>query len=108
MIQQILALIIIAFFLARLFWQKKKAQISQQEFSFWLIFWLIAAGLITALKWIDAIVANLGFSGKGIEILLYLGIAMVFYLIFKLRVKIEKIERNITKIIREIAIRDKQ
>ncbi len=108
MFQQVIALIIIAFFLARLFWQKQKKQISANEFIFWLIFWLLAAGAVILLKWIDRAVASLGFTGTGIEVLLYLGIALLFYLVFKLRLRLEKIERDITKIIRAISIYDKK
>ncbi len=103
MFQQIIALIIILFFLARLFWQKQKKQITANEFVFWLIFWILAAVAMILLKWIDRMVASLGFTGSGIEILLYLGVAILFYFIFRLRLKIEKIERDITKIVREIA-----
>jgi len=108
MFQQILALVIITFFLIRLFWQKQKKQIGANEFIFWLVFWCLSAILILSLKWIDKLVANLGFSGRGIEILLYLGIAVLFYFIFRLRLKLEKIEKDITKIIREMAIKDKE
>lgn len=108
MFQQILALVIIAFFLARLFWQKQKKQIGASEFIFWLVFWCLAALLIISLKWIDKLVARLGFSGMGIEVLIYLGMAILFYFIFKLRLKLEKIEKNITKIIREIALKNKK
>lgn len=105
--QQIIALIIIAFFLARLYWQKQKNYISANEFLFWLIFWILAAILITALKFIDRLVAGLGFSGSGIEVLLYLSIAVLFYFLFRLRLKLEKIEKDITKIVKEIALKDK-
>lgn len=108
MLQQILALVIIGFFLIRLFLQKRKKQIGANEFIFWLIFWCLAAIIILSLKWIDKLVANLGFSGMGIDVLLYLGIAVLFYFIFRLRLKLEKIEKNITKIIREMAIKDKE
>jgi len=106
MLQQIIALIIIAFFLARLFWQKQKKQINANEFIFWLIFWLLAAGAIIVLKWIDRLVANLGFSGSGIDILIYIAIVILFYFIFRLRLKLEKIEKNITKIVREITLKN--
>jgi len=107
MLQQTIALIIIAFFLARLFWQKQKNQIGANEFIFWFIFWLLAAGAIISLKWIDKLVASLGFSGSGIEILLYIAIALLFYFVFKLRLRMEKIEKNITKIVREISLNKK-
>lgn len=107
MLQQTIALIIIAFFLARLYWQKQKNYIGLNEFIFWLAFWILAAGLIIALKFIDRLVAGLGFSSSGIEILLYLTVTVLFYFVFRLRLKLEKIEKDITKIVEFIALKDK-
>lgn len=107
MLQQIIALIIIAFFLSRLYWQKQKNYIGFNEFLFWLIFWLLAAAVIISLKFIDRLVANLGFTGSGIEVLLYLSAAVLFYLIFRLRLRLEKIEKDLTKIVKHIALKDK-
>lgn len=107
MLQQIIALIIIAFFAFRLLWQKRKKQIGANEFVFWLIFWILAALAVIFLKWIDALVAELGFSGSGIEVLLYAGVVVLFYFIFRLRLRLEKIERDITKIVRIIAVKNK-
>lgn len=107
MLQQTIALIIIVFFLARLYWQKQKNHISVNEFFFWLIFWILAAALIIALKFIDELVAGLGFSGSGIEVLLYLSVAALFYFVFRLRLKLEKIEKDITKIVQNIALKNK-
>lgn len=106
MFQQIIALIVISFFVFRLLWQKRKKRIGANEFVFWLIFWILAALAVIFLKWIDALVAGLGFSGSGIEVLLYAGVVVLFYFIFKLRIRMERIERNITKIVREIAVKD--
>ncbi len=107
MLQKILALFVIALFLGRLFWQKQKKQIGVNEFIFWLVFWFGAGFLILALKQIDQLALRLGFSSSGIEILLYLGIVILFYFIFRLRLKIEKIEKDITKIVRKIALKEK-
>lgn len=107
MLQQLIAVIVIAFFLFRLFWQKKNNRISNNEFAFWLIFWLLAGLAVLSLKWIDRLVAGIGFSGSGIEVLLYIAVAILFYFIFRLRLRLEKIERDLTKIVTEIAIADK-
>jgi len=106
--QQTIALIFIAFFLARLFWQKKQKQLGANEFIFWLIFWLISAATIVSLKWVDKLVAKLGFSGSGIDILLYLAIAILFYFIFRLRLRMEKMEKDITAIVRELSLKNKK
>lgn len=108
MLQQTIALIIIAFFISRLYWQKQKNHIGVNEFLFWLVFWLVAAVLIISLKFIDRLVAGLGFSGTGIEVLLYLSIVALFYFLLRLRLKLEKIEKDITKIVKDIALKDKE
>ncbi len=105
MFQQVIALLVIGLFLARLFWQRKNKQVSRIEFFFWLIFWFLAVLVIIFIKKIDILVAGLGFSATGIDVLLYLSVAVLFYFIFRLRLKFEKIDREITKIVREIAIK---
>lgn len=105
MIQQTIALILIFYFLFKLLLQRKNKQVSGIEFLFWLLFWVISGLVIAFIKEIDSIVAYLGFSASGINALLYLSVAVLFYLIFKLRLKLEKTEREITKIVREIALK---
>ena len=105
--QQIIATVIILFFVFRLASQRKKNSISQTEFFLWLFFWLSSFLIIIFIKKIDFLVAWLGFSSAGIDVLLYLSIAVLFYLQFKLRIKIEKIEKDITTITRKISINDK-
>lgn len=108
MLQQIIALIVIIFFLAKIFWQKKQNKITSSEFFFWSGFWLIAGVAILLLKWIDKIVAKIGFSATGIDVLLYISIIILFYTIFRLRVKMEKLDRDITKIARIISLENKK
>ena len=103
MLQQAIALIIIVFFLVKLFRRKKKERISAGEFVFWLIFWILAGLAVVFIRQIDKLVADLGFSGSGIEVLLYLGVVILFYAIFRLRLKMEKMEKNITILTREIS-----
>ena len=104
MFQQIIAAIVILFFVFKLIWQKKKGQVARNEFIFWIVFWIIGLAAILSLKQIDNLVAKMGFSGSGINILFYIAVIIIFHLIIKLRIRMEKQEKNITKIIREIAI----
>jgi hypothetical protein len=108
MLQQTIALIIIAFFLLRLIKQKQKKEINANEFFLWLFFWFLSALAIIFLKKIDALVASLGFSGSGIDILLYIGVISLFYFIFKLRLRLEKMENNISELVRQEATRNKK
>ncbi len=78
------------------------------EFYFWLIFWLGSLALVFGLKQLDAFVRWLGFSASGIQVLLYLGVAVLFYLIFRLRLRLERMEENITKMVESMALAEKE
>ena len=105
MLQQLLALIVILFFLIRLFGQKRKKEITGNEFLTWLIFWLIAAGAVIFIKQIDILVHALGFSGAAINILLYLVVLALIYQVFSLRLTLAKMEKNIFELNQHIALK---
>jgi len=108
MLQQISAIVIILFFIFRLLSQKKKKEISANEFVLWLVFWLLAAAAIIFLKKIDQLVAALGFSGSGINFLIYLAVLALFYLVFRLRLNLAKLDDNLTEITRQITLNGKK
>jgi small membrane protein len=103
--QQIIALILIIFFIWRLIIQKKKQEIGFNEFILWLTFWLIGALAIIFIKQLDQFLDYLGFSSSGINFLLYIAIIILFYLIFKMRLKIAKLEKQLSKITQSLALR---
>lgn len=108
MLQQIIAIVVIVYFLVRIIKQRRKKQVSKNEFFLWLVFWIIGIIVIVQIKALDKLVANLGFSSSGINILLYIAIIILFHLVFKLRIRLEKQEKNITKLTRELAIKNKE
>lgn len=104
MLQQIIAIIIILFFVVRLFLLKKNKKIAGGEFIFWLAFWILAAASVLFLKSLDRFVAGLGFSASAINILVYVAVIILFYMNFRLRLKVEKMDKDITKLIRALAL----
>jgi small membrane protein len=107
MLQQAIALVIILFFVFRLFVLKKQDKVSGNEFIFWLVFWIIAAAGVIFVKDLDKLAAALGFSASGIQIILYAAVAVLFYMNFRMRLKMEKMDKDLTKIVRELALNDK-
>ncbi len=105
MIQQIIALLILVFFVLKLTIQWRKKTININEFVFWLIFWLIASLLIIFIKPIDQLVINMGFSSSGINLIFYVAVLFLFYLIFKMRLKMVKMEKDITDLSRELTLK---
>ena len=41
---------------------------------------------------------------RGADLIVYVSVVLLFYLIFRLYVKMEKIEQDVTKVVRKIAI----
>ena len=102
MIQQLIAGIVAIFFLIKLFGQWRSKSISLNEFIFWSIFWWLAIFIVLFIKQIDQLVIGLGFSSSAINLIFYISVLFLFYLIFKMRLKIVKMEKNITHLAREI------
>ncbi|PIP33404.1 hypothetical protein COX69_02830 [Candidatus Falkowbacteria bacterium CG_4_10_14_0_2_um_filter_48_10] len=103
--QQAIALLFILFFITRLILQKRRGALSGPAFVFWLSFWLIAGLLVVFIRSIDRIVSAAGFSSSGINVLLYLAVAWLFYLSVKLNIKISVLDKNITILTRALSER---
>lgn len=70
---------------------------------FWLAFW-VAVGVVVALPWTTSLLAaRLGVT-RGVDLVIYISVITLFYLVFRLTLKIEKLEANITRLVREIAL----
>ncbi|MGE5426180.1 MAG: DUF2304 family protein [Bacillota bacterium] len=105
MLQQIIALIFIAFFIWRLLIQKKRKQVGSNEFVFWLSFWIVGALAIIFIRALDRLLSAIGFSGSGINFLLYLAVITLFYFVFKLRLKLSKLETSLTELVRTVTLK---
>lgn len=108
MTQYIIALLIIIFIASRQIMMRRRGQLPGTEFYFWMIFWGVAALAVVFLKQIDAFVASLGFSSSGISVLLYLAVIILFHLVFRLRLRLGKTEREISELVRRMAIQDSE
>ena len=73
---------------------------------FWLVFWFVAGAVVWQPNLSTEVANRLG-VGRGSDLVLYISVAVLFYLIFRLTVRLEKMEKNITKIVREITLNKK-
>ena len=81
--------------------------ISMREFIFWTLIWGCAMALTAFRTQLDFLTAVLGIP-RPVDVAVYFSIILLFYLMFRLYVKIESVEQNLTKIVREIAVRRKK
>ena len=70
---------------------------------FWILFWLAAD---VAVLWPNSttVLANALGIGRGSDLVLYISLAALFYLLFRLHVKVESINRDVTKVVRDKAL----
>jgi len=105
MLIQILIVAFAVFALLRVFTKFRARQLSISWFIFWLIFWVML-GIGVIMPQTTEIVAQWVGVGRGVDVAIYFSIVLLFYLVFRIFLKIQSIESNITKLTREDAIRE--
>ncbi|HRY36386.1 MAG TPA: DUF2304 family protein [Candidatus Magasanikbacteria bacterium] len=97
---QIILILVFIFLILKTYFKRQRKELSGFETSGWLLLWL--AGLMLAIKPDTAsYFAKILGIGRGIDLAIYIALISLFYLQFRLMVKVEKINREITKITRE-------
>lgn len=103
-----LIIILFSFFvLGKIYSKFKKQELSKVEASLWFVLWLGVLFATLLPHATDILALYLGI-GRGADLLVYLSIVVIFYVIFAIYIKTRKIENNITKLVREIAIKEKK
>ncbi len=102
---QVVLIIIALFAWSRAMLRLKKREISPVEFSFWSLVWIALIVMSTLPKYMDELFLYLGIS-SAVNFIIYLSIAILFYLVFRIFVTIDKQNQELTKLVREIAIQN--
>lgn len=100
---QILFILFVLFTVFGVLKRKKEGHISARGAWFWSLFW---AAAIVAVLWPESttLLANFLGIGRGADFIIYISIAIIFYLVFRLHIKIESINRDVTKVVRKEAL----
>ena len=102
---QILLLVFVLFAASRAVLQFRGGTIRFGALSFWLLIWAVALVAIFYPEETTRIARLLGI-GRGVDIVVYASIAILFYLVFRLNVYIENLRTEISRLIREVAIKE--
>lgn len=100
-----LILLFVLFTLSRVVGRFRAREATLGEVIFWSIFWIIVGGVGVYPDVANWLAIALG-VGRGADAVVYVALMAVFYILFKIFTRIERIERNMTSIVREIALRD--
>ena len=103
LIIQIILIIFFLFALSRVYLRFKGGQIRAMEFVFWSVVFSVAIAGVALPEEISKLAAILG-VGRGVDLIIYASIAVLFYLVFRLYVFIEDVRHEITEVVRKIAL----
>lgn len=79
--------------------RKKEGLLGPKGVFFWVGFWVLAC---VAVLWPNSTVifANTFGIGRGTDFVLYISLVIIFFVLFRLHIKLESIGRDITKVVR--------
>lgn len=104
---QILAVALIILILVKTIADFEKKRIGGKVFVFWTVIWL-AMIILAALPYVTGPLAKLMGVGRGIDVAVYFSILFIFFIVFKIISKLTKIEREISEIVQNLALKDKK
>ena len=107
MLIQILSSIFVLFALWRVIAKFRRSELRPGEFIIWLVFWLCLGVAFFVPQQLTKL-ANLVGIGRGADLVLYLAVVVVFYLMFRIFARLEKMERGITKVVRASSLSQAQ
>lgn len=72
---------------------------------FWILFWIGLAGVVSLPDVTQRVADTIGI-GRGVDLVMYGAIALVFFIVFKLHIKIERMRRDLTTLARGQALKE--
>ncbi|MDI6644453.1 MAG: DUF2304 family protein [Methanobacteriaceae archaeon] len=107
MIYQIVGVIIGIFGIIISIFRFKERKTSLGMLFIWIIIWLIII-IVSLLPEATSILANMLQIGRGLDLILILGLIGCYYLLFKIYTMIENLENEITQLVRETALKNEK
>lgn len=102
---QIVLIVIAVFGFAAAVSRYRRGGLSLVQLALWSLLWLAVAGVVLRPETASIVARRLG-VGRGADVVVYLALAAVFYLLFRLLARLEDHERQITRLTRELALKD--
>lgn len=102
---QIVLTVFILFAASRVLLRFREKVITHWVFMLWSIIWIVALIVVISPP-ITTRLASLFGIGRGVDIIVYVSLAALFYLVFRLYVMIEDLRHEITYLVRRIALQN--
>lgn len=100
---QFLLIVFLVFAISRVYLRAKEGSLSIWEGLFWLGLFSLATFGVLEPDFTTFMAAQMGI-GRGADVVVYMSIVLLFYLIFRIHVMLENLRHEISKLVREIAL----
>ena len=102
---QIVLLLVILLAFARVVQRFRQRRMRPLDFCFWTAVWLFGAVVVL---WPEAAsgLARVVGIGRGADLVLYVSVIALFYLVFRVYVRMEYFQHDLTKLTRHLALQD--
>ena len=94
-----------AFAVSRVILRFKRGGLPLLHLGLWILFWIGVSVAALQPQTTSALARLLG-VGRGADVVIYLAVVALFYMLFRAFGKIEDLERQITRVVRAAALRD--
>ena len=101
---QVAVLIIATLHIARVIFLWKKRKIEFNIAFFWTMIWAAILFVAFDTQTVNSISTAVG-VGRTVDLAIYIAILILLYVVFQLNLKLNKLERQLTKLVREISLK---
>ncbi len=102
---QIILIVFFGFALVKVVGRYRAGELRKKDAIIWVCFWLLASAVVLAPN-STALAAKLFGIGRGADLVIYVALAGIFFVIFRLMVSIERLHTQITVLTRKISLQD--
>lgn len=104
---QAILLLFLLFAISRVYLRAKEGALHLGEIFFWIGLFSVAIIGVVDPGFTSYLARQLGI-GRGADVVVYLSIVLLFYLIFRTNIMIENLRHEITELVRELALKDEE
>jgi hypothetical protein len=100
---QFVLLGVIALMLLHVISQHRRSEFGAVQLAVWLAVW-IGGAVVVLFPDFSTVVANKLGVGRGADLVMYVAIPVLFYAVFRLRIRTERLSRDLTEVTRALAL----
>jgi hypothetical protein len=104
---QLILLLFLVFAFSRVYLRFREGALHLGTFVFWSVIWLLAIVGVLFPEFTTYLANKVGI-GRGADAVIYISLALLFYLVYRTNVHLENIRQNITDLVKKLALESEE